>query len=583
LIQCPYISSAAISGSTKNIFINIILDSQSVTKVLNEIFSVVCEFDYRIQEPNNVRVIVDYSSPNIAKEMHVGHLRSTIIGESIRRIFEFNGYKVHGVNHIGDWGTQFGMLIAYLKRTNIDQPCLQEEQVNEVDRKTKYGINPCPWRQDQPCLQEEQVNEVDRNTKYGINPRLWRQDQYQLSDLVVLYKQSKILFDSNDDFKERAHLETVKLQQHDEENLLIWETICRISEEGFQKIYDQLDIQIETKGESFYQSRMIQLVADLKDKLVEEDGMKVLFPTGHKVPLIIQKSDGGFTYDTSDLTALAYRVNEKKVKKIIYVVDMGQQEHFKQLFQAADDLNIISKENLIHAGFGMVLGADGKKLKTRSGETVRLQDLLDDANEHALKITKELAKEKHSDWDTKQIEYVSKMIAINSVKYADLSNPKESNYVFSPQKMMDNRGNTGVYIMYGYARCASILAKVLPLDWANKSFEVTNEPKYYYDMLMSEDIEIQSEPQMILAKKIIQFFDVVKEAEVMLAPHLICDYMYDLITVFNSFYEKERCIELDENKQIVSVDQNRLRLIHLTYLTLAKCMYLVGLEPVEGI
>ena len=365
--ECELIEEVTMSGTPSNPYINIMVSMEKLLVRFNKMYHVVGEWDYRNATKNGKTVLVDYSSPNIAKEMHVGHLRSTIIGESICRLHEFVGYDVQRINHLGDWGTQFGMLIAYLKKNSIGE--------------------------------------------------------YTLSDLMHFYRESKKLFDADADFKKDAHNETVLLQKGDETNRNLWTKICMISQEGFEAIYDKLNVHIQVQGESFYQSRMEQLITDLGDSLLDEKGMKVIFPTGMKVPFIIQKSDGGFTYDTSDLTALKYRIQEVGTDKIVYVVDLSQQEHFKQLFQIATDLdlNLNKQTALCYAGFGMVLGADGKKLKTRSGDTVRLQDLLDQAEEQALKVTKQIASERHQDWSEEQIQTTASIIAISSIKYADLS------------------------------------------------------------------------------------------------------------------------------------------------------------------
>jgi arginyl-tRNA synthetase len=511
LLTHSYIESISISGSQSNTFMNIAIKTSVVARYLNEIYGSVAEFDFRPKQSNGKKVIVDYSSPNIAKEMHVGHLRSTIIGESIRRIYQFQGYLVEGVNHLGDWGTQFGMLIAYLKKNHIHQ--------------------------------------------------------YGLSDLIGMYRESKKLFDSDPDFKVQAYKETVLLQSGDETNTELWNDICQVSEIGFNAIYDQLDVNIEIKGESFYQSRMQDTLIEFGDKIIEQDGMKIIFPTGHSVPFILQKSDGGFTYDTSDLTALMYRIREESANKIIYVVDLSQQEHFKQLFQLAQDLKICDPDKLSYAGFGMVSGADGKKLRARSGETIRLQDLLDQAYEQAEEVTKSLAQEKHPDWSEEIIKSTSKIIAISSIKYADLSNPKESNYKFSPKKMMDHKGNTGVYILYAYARCTSIIKKV---------------DDFYKMVLDGTDIQVCTKHEICLAKKLMEFVDAVNLAETELAPHIICNYMYDLVGTFGNFYDNDKCIEQNPDHSIKSVNVHRLKLTHMTQLVLGKCLDLVGMDYVDS-
>jgi len=513
-----------------NIFLNINLSPNYISKEINQYYPAINEFGIRYEGSNGKKIICDFSSPNIAKEMHVGHLRSTIIGDSIARILSFQGFDVHRVNHLGDWGTQFGMLIAYLKEGGVTD--------------------------------------------------------YTLSDLMKIYQESKKRFDSDTEFNIRAHVETKLLQQGDLTNRDLWMRICQISRVGFDKIYDQLEVFLEEKGESFYQSRMIELVDRLTESglVVEENGMKIIFPKGHTVPFILQKSDGSFLYDTSDLTCLLYRIKEENADRIIYVVDNSQQDHFKQLFQLAEDLNICSRYQLVHVGFGMVLGPDGKKLKSRSGDTVKLQELFDEAYENAKKLTTNLAREKHPDWDQEKINSVSKVLAISSIKYADLSNPRENNYKFSFKKMLRADGNTGVYILYGYARCCSILNKLPDQSVIDGNF-----------IILSDELEWK------LAKKLIHFRDAINDAEETLSPHHICNYMYDLLGIFSNFYDKCRCIDYKKEKAEKAespespespestyetktiVNENRVRLVRLTQIILNTCLQLVGMEYVEGI
>merc|ERR1719300_1988383 len=275
------------------------------------------------------RVIVDFSSPNIAKEMHVGHLRSTIIGDSICRLLEFLGHDVMRLNHTGDWGTQFGMLIAH--------------------------------------LQDEFPN--------------YKTESPPISDLMSFYKQSKARFDSDEEFKARAYACVVKLQAHEEDYLKAWNLICDVSRREFQKVYDRLDISLIERGESFYQDRMKDVVKDLgqKNHLEEDEGRKIMWAEGIQVPLTVIKSDGGFTYDTSDMAAIRQRVEEEAADWLVYVTDAGQATHFQSFFACAEKAGYTRPGVRVdHVGFGVVLGEDKKKFKTRSGDTVRLVELLDE-------------------------------------------------------------------------------------------------------------------------------------------------------------------------------------------------------------
>ncbi|MGL5032409.1 MAG: arginine--tRNA ligase, partial [Microcystaceae cyanobacterium] len=303
------------------------------------------------------RVIVDFSSPNIAKEMHVGHLRSTIIGDAIARILEFRGYDVLRLNHVGDWGTQFGMLITYLREVYPDA--------------------------------------------------LTKADVLDLGDLVTFYKQAKVRFDADEQFKEISRQAVVKLQAGDPESLKAWQLLCEQSRREFQVIYQLLDIQLTERGESFYNLFLAQVVIHLeKVGLLQEDqGARCVFldgfsnKDGNPLPLIIQKSDGGYNYATTDLAALNYRINTDKATKIIYVTDAGQANHFTQVFQVAKKAGILPANiTVVHVPFGLVKGEDGKKLKTRSGDTIRLKDLLDEAVNYARQdLAKRLTEEERQE------------------------------------------------------------------------------------------------------------------------------------------------------------------------------------------
>ena len=475
------------------------------------------------------KILVDFSSPNVAKEMHVGHLRSTIIGESICRIMEYCGASVKRINHIGDWGTQFGMIIAYIKRMKSS------------------------------------------DSEY----------YYDLAKLMEIYRAARILFDSDEIFKHEAHTETVLLQQGLAENIAIWENIRQISLEAFDKIYQQLDItNLEVRGESFYQPHMVQLIQDLQDKLTESYGLKVILATNQAIPFILVKSDGGFTYDTSDLAALRYRIQEEKVDQIIYVIDSSQKQHLDILFQLAQDLGWATANQLKHVGFGLVLGSDGKKIKTRaglvpegagrtlrvSGESAKLQDLLTEAYKHAMTTTTELATFRHQNWTPEEIDTLSKKIAINCIKYTDLSNPRLSNYKFSLNKMLNSKGNTAVYLMYALARCKSILRNIPNCE-----------------NILIGDLELDTPEARNLAFKLLKYSETIEDSVNQLAPHHICNYLYDLAGLLNKFCEKNRCIDFNPDGLIIGIHEHRVRLINLAINIIRKLFYLVGFEEIEQI
>ncbi|XP_069001381.1 arginine--tRNA ligase, cytoplasmic-like, partial [Embiotoca jacksoni] len=324
-------------------FINIHLKRPFVSKLLSNLL---INGVQPMPLASRKKVVVDFSSPNIAKEMHVGHLRSTIIGESMCRLFEFLGYDVLRLNHVGDWGTQFGMLIAHLQ-----------------DKFPNY---------------------------LTVSP--------PIGDLQAFYKESKKRFDEDESFKKRGYQCVVRLQSKEPEFIKAWNLICDVSRREFQKVYDCLDIQIIERGESYYQELMTKVVKELEEKGVVEmdEGRKIVFAPGQSIPLTIVKSDGGYTYDTSDLAALHQRLFEEKADMIIYVTDSGQSTHFQLVFAAAQMFGWYNPQvtRVEHAGFGVVLGEDKKKFKTRSGDTVRLMDLLDEGLKRSMDKLKDKERDK---------------------------------------------------------------------------------------------------------------------------------------------------------------------------------------------
>lgn len=499
-------------------FINLTLQPSYLQEQLNSI-----QADSRLGVPpvkNPQRVVVDFSSPNIAKEMHVGHLRSTIIGDSIARVLEFQGEDVLRLNHVGDWGTQFGMLIAYLREV-------------------------CP-----EALTT--ANAVD------------------LGDLVSFYRQAKQRFDEDEKFQETARQEVVNLQSGTENSRRAWQLLCEQSRREFEVIYDLLNVKLTERGESFYNPLLPEVVEDLeKSGLLKEDaGAKCVFlegftnKEGKPLPLIVQKSDGGYNYATTDLAALRYRILQDNADRIIYVTDAGQANHFTQVFQVAKRAGWIpDKLELFHVPFGLVLGEDNKKLKTRSGDTVRLKDLLDEAIVRARKDLEVRLKEENRSESEEFIANVAKVIGISAVKYADLSQNRNSNYVFSYDKMLSLQGNTAPYLLYAYARIRSIGRK------GNIDFEH-----------IGTDLKVllQEAEELVLTKHLLQLSEVLSEVERDLLPNRLCDYLYELSKKFNQFYEKCRVIGAEEPQRT-----SRLILCDLTARTLKLGLSLLGIPVLE--
>ncbi|KAF0852904.1 mitochondrial arginyl-tRNA synthetase (ArgRS) [Andalucia godoyi] len=493
----------------KSGFINVFLSKKFTSARLNDVLK------SGIQPPEvpKRKVVIDFSSPNIAKEMHVGHLRSTIIGESLCRMLEFLGHDVLRINHVGDWGTQFGMLIAYLKEEFPD---------------------------------------------FLENPP-------KIADLQAFYRAAKTRFDKDEEFKGRAHGEVVALQSGDKNNLTAWKMICDISRMEFEKIYNRLDVKLDEMGESFYNPHIPNVLKILEDQgLVQDDqGAKCIFRPIKSYPLIVRKSDGGYTYDSTDMTAIWYRIFQQKADWIIYVVDSGQGEHFELVFDAAKAAGwITDKIRVDHVGFGVVLGEDGKRLKTRSGDVVRLVDLLDEAVERAKKQL-----ESREEGDSKlglseqELSEMASIIGHGAVRYADLKSNRLTDYMFSYDRMLDLKGNTAVYLEYAHARISSVARKAGVDTEAMKAVTL---------------IDLEHDSEVDLALDILRFGDTTLEAAELLMPHKICEYAYGLATKFSAFYRD--CHIVGSEKQ-----DSRLLLCELTAMTLRKAFYLLGITPLYRI
>lgn len=471
-------------------------------------------------EPPRIRVykkiVVDFSSPNIAKEMHVGHLRSTIIGDSVCRLLEFLGHDVLRLNHVGDWGTQFGMLIAHLQDIYPD-----------------YLTRSPP-----------------------------------ISDLQAFYKESKARFDEDEAFKKRAYACVVKLQAFDPDYVKAWNLICDVSRKEFQKIYDRLDIKITERGESYYQNMMLTMVDDLKARnLIEEDEGRWVMWGGDSIPLTIVKSDGGFTYDTSDLACIRQRVSEEKADRIIYVTDAGQATHFKCITNCAKKAGYLGDQTVDHVGFGVVLGEDKKKFKTRSGDTVKLTDLLDEGLKRALDTLVEKGRDKVL--SVEELAAAQRAVAYGCIKYADLSHNRNNEYVFSFDKMLEDKGNTAVYLLYAYTRIKSIART------ANLSQKDINK------MATMTYPSVEHEKEWKLVRILLRFPETVIRISRDLNLHTLCEYLYEISSAFTEFYDSCYCIEKDSDGKIIKVDNGRILLCEAVAQKMLKCFDILGLNPVS--
>jgi len=464
--------------------------------------------------PQTDTIVVDYSGPNLAKEMHVGHLRGTIIGDSLVRVLEALGHNVIRQNHVGDWGTQFGMLIAHM------------EDVAKDD----------------------------------VAPAL-------LSDLETFYRAAKMRFDSEPEFSEKARNYVVKLQQGDANCLRSWQQFINESLKHCAQIYDLLGVSLtngDLKPESFYNDDLAPLVKSLDDKglLSVSEGAKCVFmeeftgKDGAPLPTIVQKSDGGFLYATSDLAAVRYRSSVLNANRVLYVVDARQSLHFQQIFAISSKAGFVSKNvSLEHIAYGTMMGKDGKPFKTRSGDTVKLQELL----EESIRRASDIVNEKNPDLDAIERAEISRVVGISAVKYSDLSKNRTSDYVFDWDTMLSFEGNTAPYMLYAYARIKSILRKAE----ADKAEVGTS-------------LNIAEPAERALLMKILQMPEVMRSVATECYPNLLCNYLYELAGIFMRFYEQ--CPVL---KAEVEIRQARLLLAELTSNTLQKGLELLGLDTLE--
>ncbi len=467
-------------------------------------------------QPDNV--IVDLSSPNLAKEMHVGHLRSSIIGDSVARTLELLGHNVIRQNHVGDWGTQFGMLLAY--------------------------------------MEEKRAEDAEISM--------------QLSDLEVFYRAAKGRFDESEDFANRAREMVVMLQSGDVECNKLWQEFNDVSLNHCHEIYKRLNVKLtreDVRGESFYNNDLKNVVAELEQQglLTESNGAKCVFldefknKEGEPLPVIIQKQGGGFLYATTDLAAMRFRQQQLNANRIMYFVDQRQALHFQQVFSVVQKAGFVKPEtSLEHLGFGTMNGEDGRPFKTRSGGTVKLIDLLTEAEERAYT----LVKEKNPTIAEDELKNIARVVGISSVKYADLSKNRSSDYIFNFDSMLSFEGNTAPYLLYAYTRVASIFNKV----------DATTNTK-----LADAKVQLNEEKEIELASKLIQFNEIVHQVAKRATPHTLCTYLFELAGVFSSFYEA--CPILSTADETVKL--SRLKLAKLTANTLKQGLDLLGIETLE--
>jgi arginyl-tRNA synthetase len=507
--QDPRISDTQIAGpGFINFFVNDRWLEQQVSHALAD--------DYigikRAVTPQTI--VVDYSSPNLAKEMHVGHLRSSIIGDAVVRALEFQGHNVIRQNHVGDWGTQFGMLLAYM-----------EEQQNNGE-------------------------------------------SLDLADLEGFYRASKGRFDESEKFAIRARELVVALQSGDEYCNKLWKEFNSISLEHCLTLYKRLGVSLtaaDVRGESAYNNDLQSIVDELTkaNLLTESNGAQCVFldefknKEGDALPIIVQKSGGGFLYATSDLAAIRYRAQQLHADRVLYFVDQRQALHFNQVFALAYKAGFANEDvSLEHLGFGTMNGEDGKPFKTRSGGTVKLVDLLDEAEVRAIA----LVRSKNPDMGQAEVDKIGKAVGISAVKYADLSKDRARDYIFNFDQMLSFEGNTAPYLMYAYTRVASIFDKA-GLDMNS----------------IQGEVKLAAEKEKDLANKLMQFPEILERISQRGQPHTLCSYIYEVAGLFSSFYEHCPILSAETEDQKMS----RLRLAALAGKTIKQGLNLLGIETLE--
>jgi len=505
----PLIAKLEVAGPG---FINIHL-SDSV--LMQRAYEIQSDTQKLISTTNKVdKIVVDYSSPNLAKEMHVGHLRGTIIGDCLARVLERQGHEIIRQNHVGDWGTQFGMLISYMRELSASQ---------------------------------------------GELPT-------QLADLESFYRAAKERFDADPDFADTARGSVVQLQGGDPDHLVVWQQFIDESLKHCHAIYDKLNVTLsrkDLKAESFYNKNLEGVVKKLEEAsmLSISNGARCVFlpeftgKDGETLPVIIQKTDGGYLYATTDLAAIQFRSFDLKAERSLYVVDARQSLHFQQVFAVAREAGFASgKISLEHIAYGTMMGSDGKPFKTRSGDTIKLVDLLDEA----IRRAHALVSKKNPGLDEATYLEIAEKVGIAAVKYADLSKNRTSDYIFNWSSMLSFEGNTAPYLMYAYARIRSILRKQ---NSGLENVQITS-------------VSEQAERNLLL--KIMQLSEVVDMVARDCYPNSLCNYLYELAGMFMRFYES--CPILKAEPQL---RDSRLALSELTAATLKQGLDLLGIETLE--
>ena len=509
----PIVDISSISG-----FVNISAKPQWLLKSISDLLS-----DPRlgVELEKTLTFAIDYSAPNVAKEMHVGHLRSTVIGDSIVRMLEFKGHRAIKENHVGDWGTPFGMLIEHLLDLGEDQAA------------TDLGVG----------------------------------------DLDSFYKQARAKFVSDDEFADRSRSRVVLLQGGDSETLRLWRVLVDESMRYFNEVYSMLGVLLtdeDIRGESSYRDLLPEVVERLNEVgiLEESEGADVVFPggwvnrEGEPLPMIIRKADGGYNYSTSDLACIIDRVERIGCDGFLYVVGTPQKQHFEMVFQVAIQAGFMNENHqAIHVNFGSVLDTDGKVLKSREGEVIKLHDLLDEA----IRRAENAINEKNPDLVGEERKKVARTVGIGAVKYADLSTERTKDYVFDWERMLSFEGNTAPYLQYAYARICSIFRK-----WGGDRESLRES----FDTLLEDETRMLTAEELSLTRRLVEFPSTLDDTISSFSPHKLCKHLHSVASSFASFYEN--CSILKEEDQ--SLSSRRLALCDLTARELQLGLGILGID-----
>lgn len=536
--------------------------------------------------------VIDYSSPNVAKAMHVGHIRSTVIGDSLCRVLRFLGHNVISDNHLGDWGTQFGMIIYGYKHF-VDKKAFAENPVRELNRlyrlvrsltgyfENKSALGPLEddiQKREQAvaaataakptgdkAADKKAAQNLDRTKKQLADKA---KELEKLKEKVTNFESSPAqmkLANEHSDIENAVLAETAKLHADDQENLKLWHEFlphCRVD---IQRIYDRLDIKFDHElGESFYHHQLAEVVEDFEKRgfARESDGAMCVFLDGFDAPMIIRKKDGAFLYSTTDLATIAYRMKTWKPDAILYVVDFRQGEHFDKLFAAAKLWGYDTIE-FKHVSFGTVMGPDGKAYQTREGDTVGLEGLLDDTEANAYRVV--CGKDTSGALTEGERREVGRVVGLGAIKYADLSHHRTSDYEFSLEKMLALDGNTAAYMQYSYARCNGIFRKG---NVDKQALLASREP-----------IQLVEPSERALAVQLLRFSEALGEVLIDYCPNLLTNYLYDLAKTFTEFFEK--CSVLKAETEAIKT--SRLKLCDLSARTIQKGLELLGIQTAEKI